>query len=50
MISASSARLPLPPKIENKLGNRMIKELLNSIIAKYPDLSVSRRSIINLNN
>ena len=48
MISASSARLPLPPKIENKLGDRMIKQLLNSVIAKYRDLSVSRRSIICL--
>ena len=26
----------------------MIKQLLNSVIAKYPDLSVSRRSIICL--
>ena len=26
----------------------MIKQLLNSVIAKYGDLSVSRRSIINL--
>ena len=31
---------------KNKLGNRMIKQLLNSVIAKYRDLSVSRRSII----
>ena len=31
-------------KIEKKLGNRMIKQLLNSVIAKYRDLSVSRRS------
>ena len=35
-----------PPKIENKLDDRMIKQLLNSVIAKYRDLSVSRRSII----
>ena len=48
LISASSACLPLPPKIENKLGDRMIKQLLNSVIAKYCDLSVSRRSIICL--
>ena len=32
----------------NKLGDRMIKQLLNSVIAKYRDLSVSRRSIICL--
>ena len=31
-----------------KLGDRMIKQLLNSVIAKYRDLSVSRRSIICL--
>ena len=31
--------------LKNKLGNRMIKQLLNSVIAKYRDLSVSRRSI-----
>ena len=44
MISASSARLPLPPKIENILRDRMIKQLLNSVTAKYRDLSMSRRS------
>ena len=32
--------------LKNKLGDRMIKQLLNSAIAKYRDLSVSRRSII----
>ena len=32
---------------KNKLGDRMIKQLLNSVIAKYHDLSVSRRSIID---
>ena len=31
-----------------KLGDRMIKQSLNSVIAKYRDLSVSRRSIICL--
>ena len=31
---------------KNKLGDRMIKHLLNSVIAKYRDLSVSRTSII----
>ena len=38
----------LPPKIQNKLGDRMIKQLLNSVIAKDRDLSVSRRSIVCL--
>ena len=32
--------------LKNKLGDRMIKQLLNSVIAKYRDFSVSRRSII----
>ena len=31
-------------KYENNLGNRMIKQLLNSVITKYHDLPVSRRS------
>ena len=35
-----------PYSLKNKLGDRMIKQLLNSVIAKYRDLSVSRRSII----
>ena len=35
--------------LKNKLSDRMIKHLLNSVIAKYRDLSVSRRSIILLN-
>ena len=34
--------------MKTKLGDRMIKQLLNSVIAKYRDLSVSRRSIICL--
>ena len=34
--------------LKNKLNDRMIKQLLNSVIAKYRDLSVSRRSIIYL--
>ena len=33
-------------KKTNKLGDRVIKQLLNSVIAKYRDLWVSRRSII----
>ena len=32
--------------LENKLGYRMLKQLLNLVIAKYRDLSVSRKSII----
>ena len=34
--------------LENKIGDRMIKQLLNSVIAKYHDLSVSHRSIFCL--
>ena len=34
--------------LKNKLGDRMIKELLNSVIVKYRDLPVSRTSIICL--
>ena len=34
--------------LKNKQGDRMIKRLLNSVSAKYRDLSVSRRSIICL--
>ena len=33
-------------KKKNKFGDRMIKQFLTSVIAKYRDLSVSRRSII----
>ena len=35
---------------KNKLGDRTVKhsQLLDSVVAKYPDLSVSRRSIICL--
>ena len=35
-------------KIRTQTCDRMIKQLLNSVIAKYGDLSVSRRSIIHL--
>ena len=31
--------------VDQKNGDRMIKQLLNSVTAKYHDLSVSRRSI-----
>ena len=34
--------------VDQKNGDRMIKQLLNSVIAKYRDLSVSHRSIIYL--
>ena len=34
--------------LKNKLGDRMIKHLLNSVIAKYRGFSVSRRSIVCL--
>ena len=34
--------------LKNKLGDRMIKQLLNSVITKYRDLPVSRTSIICL--
>ena len=34
--------------LKNKLGDRMIKQLLNSVIAKYRYFSVYRRSIICL--
>ena len=34
--------------VDQKNGDRMIKQLLNSLIAKYPDLSVSHGSIISL--
>ena len=34
--------------VDQKNGHRMIKQLLNSVIAKYRDLSVSRRSVICL--
>ena len=34
--------------VDQKNGDRMIKQLLNSAIAEYRDLSVSRRSIICL--
>ena len=32
--------------VHQKNGDRMIKQLLNSVIAKYRDLSVSRRSFM----
>ena len=32
--------------VDQKNGDRMLKQLLNSVITKYRDLSVSRRSIM----
>ena len=32
--------------LDEKSSNRMIKQLLNLVIAKYRDLSLSRRSVI----
>ena len=37
-------------KYENKLGDRMIKQLLYSIIAKYRDFLLSRRSMASASN
>ena len=34
--------------LKNKLDDRVIKQLLNSVITKYRDLPVSRTSIIDL--
>ena len=45
-IALEIASLPKIIHWKNKLGDRMIKQLLNSVVAKYRDLSVSRRSII----
>jgi len=35
-------------KYENKLGEKVIKQLLNSIFAKYRDLLTSQRSITKI--
>ena len=32
--------------VDEKNGDRMIKQLLNSVLAKYRDLSLSRRAVI----
>ena len=42
------ASFPKDIHYKNKPGDQMIKQLLNSVNAKYHDLSVSRRSIICL--
>ena len=41
------ASLPEDIHLKKKLGDRMIKQLLNSVIVKYRYFSVSRRSIIS---
>ena len=46
--SPSWQRSDLTHLVHQKNGDRMIKQWLNSVIAKYCDLSVSRRSIICL--
>jgi len=49
LLRENGRSLRFPRKfIKNKLGDRMIKQLLNSVIAKYRDLSLSYRSIICL--
>ena len=52
LLCESDRALHFPMKIfirkKSKLGDRMIKQLLNSSIARYRDLSVSRRSITGL--
>ena len=47
-IALEIASLPKNIHWKKKLGDRMIKQLLNSVVAKYRDLSVSHRSIICL--
>ena len=42
------AEIDLTYLVDQKNDDRMIKQLLNSVIAKYRDLSVSHRSIICL--
>ena len=49
-IALEIASLPKNIHWKNKLGDRMIRQLLNSVVAKYRDLSVSRRSIICLSH
>ena len=48
LLRENGRSLPFPKIFlnkKNKLCDRMIKQLLKSVIAKYRDLSVSRRSI-----
>ena len=42
------AESDLTSLVDQKNGDQVIKQLLNSVIANYRDLSVSRRSIIFL--
>ena len=44
---AEQAESDLTCLIDEKNGDRMIKQLLNLVIAKYRDLSLSRRSVIS---
>ena len=46
--SQSRQRSDLTYLVHRKIGDRMIRQWLNSVIAKYRDLAVSRRSIICL--
>ena len=43
---AEQAESDLTRLVNKKNGDRMIKQLLNLVIAKYRDLSLSRRSVI----
>ena len=43
---AEQAESDLTCLVDEKNGDRMIKQLLNLVIAKYRDLSLSRRSVI----
>ena len=43
---AEQAESDLICLVDEKNGDRMIKQLLNLVIAKYRDLSLSRRSVI----
>ena len=42
---AEQAESDLTCLVDEKNGDRMIKQLLNLVIAKYRDLSLSRRSV-----
>ena len=46
--SVPQAESDLTYLVDQKNGDRMITQLLNMVIAKYPDLSVPHRSIICL--
>ena len=44
---AEQAESDLTCLVDEKNGDRMIKQLLNLVIAKYRNLSLSRRSVIS---